>query len=109
MTVLYTRWRSDNYTQKPIFTYQNFFEKICETLFTFKLSSADLLSIWRDFFYKKQNITNFSSAKNYEKIRETLFTFKLQLHSFWRDFSREIQTSNFGLFVTKTTSSGNFR
>ena len=44
MTVLYTRWRSDNYTQKPIFTYQNFFEKICETLFTFKLHIAELLS-----------------------------------------------------------------
>ena len=28
-------------------------EKIGETLFTFKLDSADLISIWRDFFHHK--------------------------------------------------------
>ena len=51
MTVLYTRWRSDNYTQdqEPNFTYQNlgfirFIEKIRQTLFTSKLHSAELLS-----------------------------------------------------------------
>ena len=52
------------------------------------------------------------NQKNYEKNCEILFTFKLQsaeLLSFWRDFSHKIQTSNFGLYVTKTTSSGNFR
>ena len=46
VTVLYTRWRFDNYTQdqEPNFTYQNFFGKNCETLFTSKLHSAELLS-----------------------------------------------------------------
>ena len=44
MTVLYTRWRFGIYTQEQNFAYQKNHEKICETLFTFKLHSADLLS-----------------------------------------------------------------
>ena len=47
-----------------------------------------------------------------KKFRETLFTSKLhnaELLSFWHDFSQKIQNSHFGLCVTKTTSSGNFR
>ena len=50
MTVLYTRWRFDTLTQdqEPNFTSR-------ETLFTFKLQSAELLSFWRDFSKKIQN------------------------------------------------------
>ena len=44
MTVLYTRWRFDIYTQEQNFTYQKNHEKIRETLFTFLLHSAELLS-----------------------------------------------------------------
>ena len=45
-------------------------EKIRETLFTFKLSNADLLSIWRDFFHKNQKIRNLWIFA-YEKCRES--------------------------------------
>ena len=75
ITVLYTRWRFDNYAQDQKTEYylpEFIFEKICEILFTFMQHSAELLS-------------------------------------FWRDFSHKIQTSNFGLYVTKAASSGNFR
>ena len=44
MTVLYTRWRFDIYTQENNFAYHIFFEKIRETLFTFKLQTAELPS-----------------------------------------------------------------
>ena len=42
------------------FTYQ---EKFRETLFTFKLSSADLPSIWRDFFHKQADTCEFYFRK----------------------------------------------
>ena len=41
MTILYTRWRFDEFYLPEKKNY----EKIRETLFTFKLHSADLLSI----------------------------------------------------------------
>ena len=45
MTVFYTRWRFDNYTKKGEFYIEKkTHEKIRETLFTFKLHSAELLS-----------------------------------------------------------------
>ena len=44
MTILYTRWRFDDYTQDHNFTFQKNRQKIRETLFTFKLYSAELLS-----------------------------------------------------------------
>ena len=58
MTVLYTRWRFDSYTQdqEPNFTYQNFLRKFRETLLTSKLHSAEFLSFWRDFSQKIQKI-----------------------------------------------------
>ena len=58
MTVLSTRWRFDNYTKKGEFYIEKKYEKIRETLFTFKLHSTELLSFWWDI----------SQKKNHEKI-----------------------------------------
>ena len=56
MTVLYTRWRSDNYTQKPIFTYQNFFlkkiVKICLHLSYISQNSFHFYEIFHRKFKK---------------------------------------------------------
>ena len=49
-------------------------KKFRETLFTFKLHSAELLSFWRDFSHEIQNSDFIEILK---KNRETLFTFKL--------------------------------
>ena len=64
------------------FIYQKIHEKICDTLFTFKLHSAELLSFWRDFSHKIRN-------SNFTKIMKKFVKFKLhraELLSFWRDF-----------------------
>ena len=74
-------------------------EKIREILFTFKLHSAVVLSIWRDFLLKIPN-SNFGFI---EIISETVFTFKLHsadFLSFWRDFLQKFPNSNFG-FIEK--------
>ena len=44
MTILSTRWRFDNYTKKGEFYIEKNHEKNRETLFTFKLHSAEHLS-----------------------------------------------------------------
>ena len=82
MIFLFPRWRFDYYT-KAEFYIANKHEKICETLFTFKLHNAEHLSFWRDFslhnwkfefyFWKKK------LAKNWEKIVKKFV--KLCLHS----------------------------
>ena len=84
MTVLSTRWRFDDYTKKGEFYVEKNNEKIRESLFTYKLQNAELLSFWWDF----------SQKNNDENSRESLFTFKLhttELLSFWRDFAQKIQ------------------
>ena len=55
--------------------WRNFFEKnlqFCtqknrESLFTFKLHNAELLSFWRNFFLKKYSIFLYISEKNHKK------------------------------------------
>ena len=58
MTVLYTRWRFDNYTQKPNFTYQKIllFFLNCETLFTILSYRAQNSFHFDDIFHRKFKI-----------------------------------------------------
>ena len=71
MTVLYTRWRFDNYKKRRILHS----EKIMKKFVKLCLHSS----------YIVQNSFHFEEF-----------------------FSNKIQDSNFGLYVTKMTSSGNF-
>ena len=68
-------------------------EQSRETLFTFKLHNAELLSIWRYFSLYRECSTLIHFTRvlytrwRFDKNRETLFTFKLhtaELLSFWR-------------------------
>ena len=71
MTVLYTRWRFDNYTQDQELnlTYQNFCEKSRQNEWSSALCSLDVNKVSRIFFKKKNSgkkSTTFELLCNYQ-------------------------------------------
>ena len=70
MTVLYTRWRFAEF-----YLPEKKSRKIRQTLFTFELHSAELLSIWRDFLQKILN----SNFEFFDVIAVILGDFKIKI------------------------------